>query len=236
MNSLKEKIIVALDSENVTESKEIVKKLDNLVTFYKIGLRTFVNDGFKIASEIKNLGNRLFLDLKLYDIESTIRETVLKLSDHDIDFLTVNGDPAIVEAAVAGRSNKKMKILAVTFLTNYTRRNLDDNLVKAGDLGSLTLKRAGHAICAGADGVISSPLELQKIRNATLIKDKLIVTPGIRTGGKFSGDQKRISSPGKAIALGADYIVIGRPIWESKDPRKSVHRILKNMKAPFEEE
>ena len=110
-----EKLIVALDSNNIRQSKSLVSKLENQVSFYKIGLRTFVINGFNLIDEIKKNGNRVFLDLKLYDIKSTIEETVARISEHKIDFLTVQGDPSVIEAAINGRKDKNLKILAVTF-------------------------------------------------------------------------------------------------------------------------
>ena len=130
MNEFNEKLIVALDSKEINQSKKLVSSLENKVSFFKIGLRTFVINGFNLVDEIKQKGKKVFLDLKLYDIKSTIQETVARISEHKIDFLTVNGDPSVVEAAVIGRKDEKMKILAVTFLTNQNRNDLDLSLIK----------------------------------------------------------------------------------------------------------
>jgi len=111
MPSHKDKLIVALDSKELEDSRRLTEELDSLVSFYKIGLRTFVTDGFNFASYLKNKGKRIFLDLKLFDIQSTIEETVAKLSNLDIDFLTVHGDPSIVEAAVKGKKNTDMRVV-----------------------------------------------------------------------------------------------------------------------------
>ena len=129
MGNANNRLIVALDSKEILESKSLVSKLKNKVSFYKIGLRTFVIDGFNLVDEIKEYGKKVFLDLKLYDIKSTIQETVARISEHDIDFLTVNGDPSVVRAALDGKKNEKMKILAVTFLTNQNRNDLDLSLI-----------------------------------------------------------------------------------------------------------
>ena len=134
MNNLQEKLIVALDAKEVLQSKILVSSLENKVSFFKIGLRTFVINGFNLVDEIKKKGKKVFLDLKLYDIKSTIQETVSRISEHKIDFLTVNGDPSIVEAALNGRNDERMKILAVTFLTNQNRNDLDLSLIKDGKL------------------------------------------------------------------------------------------------------
>ena len=142
-----------------------------------------------------------------------------------IDFLTVNGDPSVVRAALDGKKNKKMKILAVTFLTNQNRNDLDLSLIKNGNIDELVTERACNAFLAGADGVICSPLEANLIRKKNQFSDKIIVTPGIRLNKSDAADQ----TPSQAIRAGADYIVVGRPIWNAKDPILAVNEILKDM-------
>ena len=229
MNKLNEKLIVALDSKEIIQSKNLISSLENKVSFFKIGLRTFVINGFNLVDEIKQKGKKVFLDLKLYDIKSTIQETVARISEHKIDFLTVNGDPSVVEAALNGRKDEKMKILAVTFLTNQNRNDLDLSLIKDGHLNELVAERATNAFMAGADGIICSPLETNLIRSKDQFSNKIIVTPGIRLNYSGNEDQKRISTPSKALKAGADYIVVGRPIWNAKDPILAVDDILNNM-------
>jgi len=229
MPSHKDKLIVALDSKELDDSRRLTDELDSLVSFYKIGLRTFVTDGFNFASYLKNKGKRIFLDLKLFDIQSTIEETVAKLSNLDIDFLTVHGDPSIVEAAVMGKKNTAMRILAVTFLTNQNRSDLDLSLIKKGEIRKLVLERATNAISAGADGLIASPLEVKLLRSLKCTAGKLIVTPGIRPKNTSFGDQKRVATPSEAFDAGADYIVVGRPIWQSKYPKITVEQILNDL-------
>ncbi len=229
MLSHKDKLIVALDSQNLEDSRKLTDELGSLISVYKIGLRTFVTDGFNFASFLKNKGKRIFLDLKLFDIQSTIEETVSKLSNLDIDFLTVHGDPSIVEAASMGKKNTNMRILAVTFLTNQNRSDLDLSLIKEGDIRKLVLERATNAISAGADGLIASPLEAKLLRSLECCVGKLIVTPGIRTKNTSFGDQKRVATPSEAFNAGADYIVVGRPIWQSKYPKLAVERLLNDL-------
>ena len=229
MNEFNEKLIVALDSKEINQSKKLVSSLENKVSFFKIGLRTFVINGFNLVDEIKQKGKKVFLDLKLYDIKSTIQETVARISEHNIDFLTVNGDPSVVEAAIIGRKDEKMKILAVTFLTNQNRNDLDLSLIKDGHLNELVAERATNAFMAGADGIICSPLETNLIRSKDQFSNKIIVTPGIRLNYSGNEDQKRISTPSKALKAGADYIVVGRPIWNAKNPILAVDEILNNM-------
>ena len=229
MNNLQEKLIVALDTKEILQSKILVSSLENKVSFFKIGLRTFVINGFNLVDEIKKKGKKVFLDLKLYDIKSTIQETVSRISEHKIDFLTVNGDPSIVEAALNGRNDERMKILAVTFLTNQNRNDLDLSLIKDGNLNELVAERANNAFMAGADGIICSPLEANLIRSNNQFSNKIIVTPGIRLNSTGCEDQKRVSTPSQAIKAGADYIVVGRPIWNAKDPILAVNDIFNDM-------
>jgi len=230
MKKLNERLIVALDSKEIIQSKNLISSLENKVSFFKIGLRTFVSNGFNLVDEIKQKGKKVFLDLKLYDIKSTIQETVAKISEHKIDFLTVNGDPSIVEAALNGRKDEKMKILAVTFLTNQNRNDLDLSLIKDGHLDELVAERATNAFMAGADGIICSPLEANLIRSKNQFSNKIIVTPGIRLNYSGNEDQKRVSTPSKALKAGADYIVVGRPIWNAKDPILAVNDIFNEMR------
>ena len=229
MNEFNEKLIVALDSKEINQSKKLVSLLENKVSFFKIGLRTFVINGFNLVDEIKQKGKKVFLDLKLYDIKSTIQETVARISEHKIDFLTVNGDPSVVEAAVIGRKDEKMKILAVTFLTNQNRNDLDLSLIKDGNLNELVAESARNAFIAGADGIICSPLEANLIRSKDQFSNKIIVTPGIRLNYSANEDQKRVSTPSEALNAGADYIVVGRPIWNAKDPILAVNDIFNDM-------
>ena len=229
MNVFNEKLIVALDSKKIDQSKKLVSLLENKVSFFKIGLRTFVINGFNLVDEIKQKGKKVFLDLKLYDIKSTIQETVARISEHKIDFLTVNGDPSVVEAAMIGKKDEKMKILAVTFLTNQNRNDLDLSLIKDGNLNELVAERASNAFKAGADGIICSPLEANLIRSKDQFSNKIIVTPGIRLNYSANEDQKRVSTPSEALKAGADYIVVGRPIWSAKDPILVVNDIFKDM-------
>ena len=230
MKKLNERLIVALDSKEIIQSKNLISSLENKVSFFKIGLRTFVSNGFNLVDEIKQKGKKVFLDLKLYDIKSTIQETVVRISEHKIDFLTVNGDPSIVEAALNGRKDEKMKILAVTFLTNQNRNDLDLSLIKDGHLDELVAERATNAFMAGADGIICSPLEANLIRSKNQFSNKIIVTPGIRLNYSGNEDQKRVSTPSKALKAGADYIVVGRPIWNAKDPILAVNDIFNEMR------
>ena len=151
------------------------------------------------------------------DSSNTIESAVRGLCEAKFDFLTVQGDPQVVRAAVKGRGAHSMKILAVTFLTSLDRDDLDQNMIKPGTIEGLTVSRAEKAILAGADGVIASPKELTLLRKNPHCMDKIIVTPGIRPKKSGTNDQKRVGSTHEALRNGASYLVIGRPICQAKD-------------------
>lgn len=221
----KDRLIVALDVPNALEGLRLVETLGDTVSFYKIGLGMLTGGGLALADEVKNLGKRVFLDLKLFDITATIEHAVRGLAQYELDFLTVQGDPHVVRAAVAGRGDKPTRILAVTVLTSLDRSDLDLNLIKSGSMAEIVAERARLAFAAGADGVIASPHEAAIIRALPAAKGKLIVTPGVRPLGGDKGDQKRIATPAQAIAEGADHVVIGRPVWQAADPRAAAEAI-----------
>ncbi|MDC3090449.1 orotidine 5'-phosphate decarboxylase, partial [Paracoccaceae bacterium] len=147
-----------------------------------------------------------------------IENAVSGLCEAQFDFLTVQGDPQVVKAAVRGRGTYGMKILAVTFLTSLDRGDLDQNMIKPGAIGDLAVSRAEKAILAGADGVIASPKELTSLRKNPHCAKKIIVTPGIRQTKSAPNDQKRVTTPHEALRNGASYLVVGRPICQAKDP------------------
>ena len=154
-----DRLIVALDVPNVITGLELVKQLDTSVSFYKIGLGMLTSGGLALANELKaEYGKRIFLDMKLFDISATIEAAVKGISKFDIDFLTVHGDPSVVAAAKNGAANSKLKILAVTILTSLDRQDLDDSMIKDGEVIDLVSERASRAFEAGADGVIALSL------------------------------------------------------------------------------
>ena len=223
--SNKDKIIVALDFESCDKALALVESLDGYANFFKIGLGLIGRGGLELASELKKRGLHVFLDLKLFDISNTIENAVRGLCEAEFDFLTVQGDPQVVRAAVKGRGAHSMKILAVTFLTSLDRDDLDQNMIKPGTIGDLAVSRAEKAILAGADGVIASPKELTLLRKNPHCMQKIIVTPGIRQTKSATNDQKRVGSPHEALKNGASYLVIGRPICQAKDPLSAYEEI-----------
>jgi orotidine-5'-phosphate decarboxylase len=225
-----DRLIVALDVPNALEGLKLAESLGDSVSFYKIGLGMLTGGGLALARELKDeLGKRIFLDMKLFDIGATVFAAVRGLAQFDLDFLTVHGDPHVVRAAKDGVGGKDMKILAVTILTSLDRADLDAALIRPGDLADIVLERARLALSAGADGVIASPQEAAMIRAIPEARGKLIVTPGVRPDGAAKGDQKRVMTPAEAIAAGADHIVVGRPVWQARDPRQAVSAILQEL-------
>lgn len=232
MTNPSDKLIVALDVPNALAGLELANTIGDAASFYKIGLGMLTGGGLALANELKDEhGKRIFLDMKLFDIGATVEAAVRGLAQFDLDFLTVHGDPYVVKAAKEGASGKDMKILAVTILTSLDRQDLDGALIKDGAIVDLVQERAGRAFDAGADGVIASPQEAALIRALPESAGKLIVTPGVRPAGAALGDQKRVATPTTAIADGADHIVVGRPIWQSADPRGAAQAIQDELVA-----
>lgn len=228
-----DKLIMAMDMPNAIEALKMAELLGDAVTFYKIGLGMLTSGGLALANELKaEMGKRIFLDMKLFDIGATVEHAVRGIAKFDLDFLTVHGDPYVVRAAKEGAAGKDLKILAVTILTSLDRADLDSALIKPGDIADLVSERAGKAFDAGADGVIASPQEAAAIRALPEASGKLIVTPGVRPTGADLGDQKRIATPAQAMANGADHVVVGRPIWTAPSPRDAALSILAELASP----
>jgi orotidine-5'-phosphate decarboxylase len=225
-----DRLIVALDVPNIVQGLDLAGRLGKSVSFYKIGLGMLTGGGLALANELKQEhGKRIFLDMKLFDIGATIEAAVRGLAQYDLDFLTVHGDPQVVRAAAEGKSGSNLKILAVTVLTSLDRADLDANLIKPGDIHDITLERAARALEAGADGVIASPQEAAMIRALPQARGKLIVTPGVRPEGAALGDQKRTATPHQAILDGANHIVVGRPVWQAKNPAEAARAIIASL-------
>ena len=228
-----DRLIVALDVPNVLDGLDLVGRIGDAVSFYKIGLGMLSSGGLALANELKREhGKRVFLDLKLFDIGATIEAAVRGLAQFELDFLTVHGDPQVVRAAQAGKGDRPTKILAVTVLTSLDRADLDANLIRPGDLSEIVLERAARAFEAGADGVIASPREAARIRALPEAAGRLIVTPGVRPAGADLGDQKRVATPAQAIADGADHVVVGRPVWRAPDPRAAALAVTAELRSP----
>ena len=227
-----DRLIVALDVPNIVQALDLVQRLGDAVSFYKIGLGMLTGGGLALANELKHeQGKRIFLDMKLFDIGATVEAAVRGIAQYDLDFLTVHGDPQVVRAAGEGRKGRPTKILAVTVLTSLDRADLDANMIVPGAVAEIAVERAARALAAGADGVIASPQEAAAIRALPEATGKLIVTPGVRPAGAAVGDQKRIATPAQALRSGADHIVIGRPIWAAPDPAAAARAVVQELAA-----
>lgn len=225
-----DRLIVALDVPDAVTGLQLATHLGDTVNFYKIGLGMLTGGGLALANElIQDHGKRIFLDMKLFDISATVEAAVRGLSQFDLDFLTVHGDPHVVRAACEGAAGSNLKILAVTILTSLDRADLDDCLIRPGDISDLVSERAARALAAGAHGVIASPHEAAVIRALPEAAGKLIVTPGVRPAGAAHGDQKRVATPEQAIRDGADHIVVGRPVWQARDPAAAARALLAEL-------
>ncbi len=229
----RDRLIVALDLPTVDEARSLVRTIGDEVSFYKIGLELIFSgtpgdSGLSLVSELVDNGKRVFLDAKLLDIPNTVARSVDRVAELGATFLTIHGhDTQTLQAAVSGRGNSELKLLAVTVLTSLASKGLNEQGINMPP-ADLVLRRANLAEKAGFDGVIASGQEAAAIRAST--KDGfLIITPGIRLPGSAAGDQKRIMTPQNAITAGADYIVVGRPINAASDPRAAATTFIKHI-------
>ena len=228
-----ERLIVALDLPDAAEARALVAQLDTAVAFYKLGLELFMGGAYPgLVDWLVGRGKRVFVDLKFFDVPETVRGAVRALRGRGVALATVHGNQRMMEAAAAEKG--EVKLLAVTVLTSLDRGDLDD-LGFACDVGELVLSRARRALAAGCDGVVSSGLEARQLRDE-LGERLLVVTTGIRpVENRPADDQKRTVDVAQAFANGADYIVVGRPIRQSPDPRAAAEAIQATIAAIFPE-
>jgi len=220
----RERLIVALDLPSVQAAERMVARLGDSVVFYKIGYQLAFAGGLPFAAGLIAAGKQVFLDLKLHDIGNTVEKGVESVAQMGATFLTVHGYPQTMKAAVNGRRNSSLRILAVTVLTSYD----DADLAAAGydmSVPELAAARAQQARDIGVDGLVCSAEEAAALRGIAG-PGMVLVTPGIRPAGSASGDQKRVMTPALAIEAGADYLVVGRPIVEAADPKKAADAIV----------
>ncbi len=233
MNAIprEERLIVALDVPTAKEARALVERLGDSVRFYKVGLELFSAGGyFELIEWLAARGCRVFADLKLYDIPETVRRAVANLRSSGATFLTVHGHRSVMEAAAAEKGG--LKILAVTVLTSFDKRDLDE-MGSTRTVEELVLARAKGAAESGCDGVISSGMEAGALKNA-FGNRLLIVTPGIRpVENRPSDDQKRAVDAAQAFANGADYIVVGRPVRQAADPRAAALALQETIGKAF---
>src|SRR6202166_3868024 len=213
----RDRLIVALDLPGVGLAEAMVARLGDSVTFYKIGYQLAYAGGLPLVSQLVKSGKKVFLDLKLHDIGNTVARGVESVAKLGATFLTVHAYPQTLKAAVEGRAGSDLKLLAVTVLTSYDDSDLHAAGYRLG-VSDLVEARAQQAQVLGLDGIVCSPEEAAALRKI-VGHQMVLVTPGIRPAGAASGDQKRIMTPARAIAVGADYLVVGRPVMEAADPR-----------------
>jgi orotidine-5'-phosphate decarboxylase len=224
----RDRLIVALDLPGVAAAEAMVEKLGDAVTFYKIGYQLAYAGGLPLVGQLAANGKKVFIDLKLHDIGNTVARGVESVAKLGATFLTVHAYPQTMKAAVEARAGSDLKILAVTVLTSYD----DGDLHAAGyrlNVSDLVEARAQQAQVLGVDGLVCSPEEAARLHKIVGHQMSL-VTPGVRPAGAATGDQKRVMTPGRAIAAGADYLVVGRPIVEAADPRAVAEAIQAEIK------
>lgn len=220
----RDRLIVALDVSSIEAAEAMVARLGDSVTFYKIGYQLGYAGGLPLLRKLAEAGKKVFADLKMHDIGNTVKHGVESIARSGATFVTVHAYPQTMQAAIEGRGSSSLKILAVTVLTSYN----DDDLQQSGyrlGVSGLVEMRAQQARAIGVDGLVCSGEEAAHLRNVVGTELDLVV-PGIRPAGSAVGDQKRVMTPARAIAAGADYLVVGRPIVEAADPQASAEAIV----------
>jgi orotidine-5'-phosphate decarboxylase len=229
-------LIVALDVPDLDEAKAIVRLLGDEISHYKVGPHLFVKGLIDFIEDLIRQGKKVFLDFKSVDIGDTMRGMASRVSNLGVDFVTVMGTAATITAAREGREGRSIpKILVVTLLTDYDEADMRREYNTEKTVEQFVVDRALVASEARADGVICSPKEVAAIRRAIPRPDFLIVTPGVRPAGSASAGQKRTATPAEAIEAGANYIVVGRPIFRATQRLEAARRILAEMQVVLDE-
>ncbi len=221
------RLIVPLDLPTVDEARDMVERLGDAVSFYKIGLELLASDGMVLARELKASGKQIFLDWKLHDIGATVERSARVLAQSGCDLLTVHAEPQVMKAAVQARGDSSLKILAVTVLTSLTDADLNE-MGYAFGARDLVERRVRQAIECGVDGIVSSPHEAALAREIAG-PGFLIVTPGVRPFWSAKNDQARAATPEAALRAGASHLVCGRPITAANDPREAALKVVAEM-------
>jgi len=224
----RDRLIVPLDLPSVAAAEAMIARLGDSVTFYKIGYQLAYAGGLPLVRQLADKGKKVFIDLKLHDIGNTVARGVESIAKLGATFLTVHAYPQTMKAAVEARAGSGLKILAVTVLTSYDDGDLHAAGFRLG-VSDLVEARAQQAQVLGIDGLVCSPEEAAHLRKVVGHQMNL-VTPGIRPAGATAGDQKRIMTPARAIAAGADYLVVGRPVLEAADPGQAAEAIQAEIK------
>jgi len=228
MRDARERLIVALDVSTAAAAQKIVAAVGDSARYYKVGLQLYTAEGPQVVRDLVGSGRQVFLDLKLHDIPNTVGAAVKEAAKLGVSMLTVHapGGGKMLHAAVdaARNTNASPMILAVTVLTSLDSRDLEHAGVR-GSVVDQVSRLAALAISSGCHGVVASAQEAGTLRSE-FGDDFLIVTPGVRPAGRGHGDQARVVTPAEAIASGASFIVVGRPITEALDPAAEAREIL----------
>ena len=227
-------LIVALDVQTRAEAVEKVKAIGDDVGFYKIGLELFTAEGPDVVKAVRDLGKKVFLDLKFHDIPRTVERAVRSGGKLGVDLMTIHsvGGKAMIRAAADAAAEfgpTGPRILAVTVLTSLDQTDLEDVGIVGRSPADQVSAMARFAVANGANGLVCSPKEVGKLSSA-LPKGTLFITPGVRPAGSAVGDQKRVATPADAVRDGATHLVVGRPILAAEDPVAAAKRILGEMR------
>lgn len=235
----RERLVVALDVETGAKALELVTALHGAVGMFKVGKQLFTSEGPDLVRKIVGLGERVFLDLKYHDIPATVAKASIEATRMGVSILNVHASGgremlrdatrSVAEVCAAERWPRPL-VLAVTVLTSLDDELLSETGVEGGTAPQV-VRLARLARDCGADGVVASPLEIELIRREVAASEFVVLTPGIRPAGADKGDQRRVMTPGEAVAAGADYLVVGRPITGALDPRDAAAGIVRDMEA-----
>ena len=227
---IEDRLIVALDVPTVGAARDLVTRLDGVASFFKLGLWLAFAEGFDgLVAELVRGGKRIFLDTKMYDIGETVKQGVARAAERGVTFATVHGDRDILAAAREGKGNSDLKILAITVLTSLD----DGGLQSLGYLRrveELIRLRVETAIACGCDGIVAAPQDTAQLRRLPGADRLIVATPGVRLAGSGHDDHRRAGTPAAAIAAGADYLVVGRPIAQAADPAAAAAAIIADMR------
>lgn len=229
-----ERLIVALDCQDRAEALALVEKVEGVVGFFKIGYELFVAEGPALVREVHERGHRVFLDLKIDDVDETVRRAVRRIAESGaVEFMTILGRRATARAAVMGRGSHPLKILQVTLLTSMSESDLAELFLvgpqaKFRTVEEYVLWRAEQSLANGCDGLIASGQNARMLRE-NVKREFILVCPGIRPADASTNEHKRAAGPRGTIADGADYLVVGRPIRDAADPRDAARRIIEDI-------
>ena len=229
----RDRLMVALDVPDARAVEILLDQVHDSVRIVKIGLELFTSAGPTVVKLAQDRGKQVFLDLKFFDIDETVKRATARAADLGVQFLTVHAHRKTMQAAVVGKGEQPdLKVLAVTVLTNFNLKDVQES-GSAWSVSELVVARAKAAADVGCDGVVASGQESPAIRQA-VGQTLSIVTPGVRPAGAETHDQARVTTPTQAIEQGSDYLVVGRPIRDADDPQAAAQAIVSEMQAAFD--